>query len=442
MKTSKTFSVSASRRGAIVPLVAIMLVAILGLAALSVDAGNLFRERRNTQTAADAAADAAAIELLGKFSSFRGVDGDGEARAAALSLAAAHGYSGSDVAINIPPKSGAFARQRGYVEVVIKTHPPRFFSAIFSNSAQEVTSRAVAAGTMISTKASVLILDPKAKNSLKLKGKSSLIEVGGDIVVNSNNKKAVDVNKKGQVIADHMLVTGGLAKNSKRNIDAEIKTGVTPTPDPWDSLPAPPKGSTLDVNDFKHTVSGGDIYQLKPGTYKELKFDKNDKVTMEPGVYYVSDGGFELKGQATLNAAEVMIYNAGKKGFKVSTKGEVNITPPKSGTYRGISLFQDSVKKTKVEFNKQSHLNISGIVYAPNSEVKFKRSDIDLGGSEEDEDWELEEDEPMDDDYGTSETSSISAAIVARKLSIEKNARVVIMGTDIGAFRPLLGVVE
>jgi len=429
------------RRGAVIPLVAIALVALLGLAALSVDGGNLFRERRNTQIAADAAADAAAIELLAAFSDNGGLDSNGRARAAALALAAAHGFSGANVIVNTPPLSGAFVGRKGYVEVLIKTNPPRFFSKVFGNEALEVNSRAVAAGTLIATKASLLVLDPKMKNALKLKGKSTSLTVGGDVIVNSKNKKAMEVDKKAQLKAENVLVTGGLGKTSKRNIDGTVKTGVEPTPDPWESLPAPPKGTALNAKDFKTVVGTSDNYTLSPGTYKELKFDKNDKVTLKPGIYYVDGGGFELKGDSTLSATGVMIYNTGKRGFKVSTKEDVTISPPTSGTYKGITLFQDSAKKTKVEFSKQFHLDISGILYAPTSEVKFKKSDIDIDSGDDD-DWELEVDEQMADDFGASEASSISAAIVAGKLSIEKNTRLTITGTDIAAYRPLLGIVE
>ncbi len=429
------------RRGAVIPLVAITLVVILGLAALSVDGGNLYRERRNTQIAADAAADAAAIELFANHETAGGLDTNGKARAAALALAAAHGYSGSNVTINTPPSAGAFAGKKGYVEVIITTNPPRFFSKVFHSDQLGVTSRAVAAGTFIATKASVLVLDPKKKNALKLKGKSTSLTVGGDVIVNSKNKKAVEVNKKAQVKADHVIVTGGLGKSSKRNIDAEIQTGVAPTADPWESLPAPPKGPTLDAADYKTLVGKNETYTLNPGTYKELKFDKTDQVTMKPGVYYVDGGGFELKGDATLNASGVMIYNTGKRGFKVTTKGNVTISPPTSGAYKGISLFQDPTKKSKVEFSKQNHLDISGIVYAPRSEVKFKKSDVDLTGGDDD-DWELEGDEPMEEDGEASEANSISAAIVAGKLSIDKKTSLAIMGTDISAYRPILGVVE
>ena len=441
MRTLESLNMSKRRSGAIIPFVAIALVAVLGLAALSIDGGNMYRERRNTQVAADAAADAAAMELLAGFPKNGGVDAGGKARAAALALASAHGFTASSVVVNTPPLSGAFAGRAGYVEVLVKTNPPRFFSRIFGDQALEVNSRAVAAGSMIPTKASVLVLDPSKKNALKLKGKSSSLTVGGDVIVNSNKKNAVEVGKKTQLKAEHVLVTGGLGKSSKRNIDADVQTGVESTPNPWAALPAPAKGPTLNANDFKTVVGSSNTYTLNPGTYKELKFDKNDKVTLKPGIYYVDGGGFELKGDSTLSAAGVTIYNTGKRGIKVSTKGDVKISPPTSGTYQGISLFQDAAKKTKVDFNKQSHTDISGIIYAPNSEVKFRKSDMEIESGDDD-DWDTEDDEPMEDDFGDVEANSIGAAIVAGKLTIDKNTSLSILGKDIAAFRPLLGVVE
>ncbi len=67
MRTLESLNKPERRCGAIIPFVAIALVAVLGLAALSIDGGNMYRERRNTQVAADAAADAAAMELLAGF---------------------------------------------------------------------------------------------------------------------------------------------------------------------------------------------------------------------------------------------------------------------------------------------------------------------------------------------------------------------------------------
>ena len=148
----------------------------------------------------------------------------------------------------------------------------------------------------------------------------------------------------------------------------------------------------------------------------------------------------------SLTAANVSIFNTGKKGFKVSTKGSVFLSPPSFGTYKNIALFQDATKMSKVEFSKQTNLNISGIIYAPNAMVKFKKSDIDFDADEEDseEAWDLEEEEEINDEEesGLPESVEVSAAIVAKRLSIDKNSRVVLKGTGISGFKPFLGTVE
>ena len=435
------------RRGAVCVLVAVMLVVLMSVAALSIDGGQLYQTRRKMQTAADAAAEAGAIELFTKYELNRCVDSDGEARASALSLASAHGYgvtgSGSTVAVNIPPSSGAFRGKSGYVEAIITSRMPPTFSSIFGRRELLVVTRSVAGGTMIPSKAGLLILEPKRKDALKLKSKSASLTVDGDIIVNSSDKKkAVKVGKKSQITADHLLVTGGIEKKSKPWIDAEVHTGVAPTPDPWASLPTPPKGPSRNSNDYKTEVGGRTYYDLQPGTYPSLKFDRNEVITMAPGTYYVDGGGIELKGSTELTAHGVTIFNTGKKGMKFRTTGNITVTPPSSGTYAGISLFQDRTKKAKVEF-KRAHLNISGIVYAPSAQVKFNETEGEFDESDEDEDDDTEdEDYEMEDDTTPPLEGSLQAAIVARKMSIGKRSHITLHGTDINSLRPLLGVVE
>src|SRR6185295_9662559 len=99
------------------------------------------------------------------------------------------------------------------------------------------------------------------------------------------------------------------------------------------------------TDSFKTTVNGKDTYNLTPGTYKDLKFNHNEVVNMQPGVYYI-DGEVHLHGDVSLTANDVMIYS-NKKGFKFHTSGAVTITPPESGTYEGISLFQNPTSKAK-----------------------------------------------------------------------------------------------
>ena len=435
------------RRGAVLILVVVLLVSLVGVAALSVDGGRMFLERRNTQAAADLAAEAAGIELYEKFERFQGRDSDGEARAVALAIAKANCYDiagrESTVTVNIPPKAGPHEGQNGFAEVIVSARLSRSFSGIFGTGELEVASRAVAAGTMIPSKGSLLILEPKKKGSLKLKGKNSTLEVEGDILVNASSKDAVKVDKKAQIHAEELLVSGGVSRKSKGLIDADVYTGVLPTPDPLADLPPPPKSPTLETKDFKRSQAGKDIYDLQPGTYRDLKFSKDSVVQMKPGVYNV-ENGVEFRDSVSVFAPEVMIYNGGKKGFKFSTSGQVSITPPVSGTYEGISLFQNRNGKSKLEFKKMAEMSLEGIVYAPNSEVKFKNATLEAGGYEdEEEDFDADSEEDSEEDGGSSSSSSsVGASFISRRLTIGKGSLVRIRGVDINAKRPLRGLVE
>src|ERR671935_1138641 len=95
------------RRGAIVPWLLLAAGVILGVVALGTDGGRMLQERRAVQAAADAAALAAGADLYQNHWTYFGKDPGGTARSAALSLAAANGYTNdgvnSIVTVNIPP---------------------------------------------------------------------------------------------------------------------------------------------------------------------------------------------------------------------------------------------------------------------------------------------------------------------------------------------------
>ena len=101
---------SHKKRGIVAVLVAVSLIAILGIAALAIDAGKLLDDDRRLQAAADAAALAAADDLFTNYYANGGADPNGTAAAMPLSTAAADGYNNNGttntVTVNIPPTSG------------------------------------------------------------------------------------------------------------------------------------------------------------------------------------------------------------------------------------------------------------------------------------------------------------------------------------------------
>ena len=76
------------RRGAVAVWVAVSLVVLLGVAAISLDGGVLLAERRHAQSTADAAALAAASDMYHNYWAYNGTDSGGTAKQSALLTAA------------------------------------------------------------------------------------------------------------------------------------------------------------------------------------------------------------------------------------------------------------------------------------------------------------------------------------------------------------------
>lgn len=196
-------------------------MAILAVVALALDGGLLVDKRRQAQSAADAAALAAANDLFKNWFmtasaygyQYQGLDPSGSARRAALAAAAANGFAdgidGCTVTVNIPPKSGPFARKAGHTEVIISTSQQRYFSRVFGGSSNVTYgARVVSRGRRGGINNAIICLNPTGKGSLNAAGNGTITVVGAPVQVNSNNYSAMIANGNGFMKADQFLVTG------------------------------------------------------------------------------------------------------------------------------------------------------------------------------------------------------------------------------------------
>src|SRR5262245_62449857 len=112
------------RPGTVAVLVAVSMIALLSMVALSLDGGTLLAERRHSQATSDSAALSAACDLYDKYWTNSGADPDGIAKTSALKTAFANGYKNdgtlSKVTVNIPPLSVPYQHLRSYAEVVVE----------------------------------------------------------------------------------------------------------------------------------------------------------------------------------------------------------------------------------------------------------------------------------------------------------------------------------
>lgn len=157
------------RGGKALVLLCLLLPSLLAVAALVVDGSALFDMQCRSQHAADAAATAAALELL---------------EGASLSTAEAtardqvlqeNNLESAQVSVASPPGHGAFSGRPQHVEVVVRQAPDSYFSRFVAEpQVDQVESRAVAAVLDATDGAAVVALDENPAD-LSLAGVGQLL---------------------------------------------------------------------------------------------------------------------------------------------------------------------------------------------------------------------------------------------------------------------------
>jgi len=377
---------SAAKRSANVTVfVTVSLIAIMGIVAIALDGGMVLDNRRSVQASADAAALAAAEDLYVRWFYNHGLDPANQAKASALSTAAANGYANdgvrSIVTITTSPDQYLEGPNKGttippgYVEVIIQFNQQRGFSSIFGSGDLPVRGRAVARGVRKESTTGVLILNPNAQGALTLGG-SAPMNVDGKVIVDSNHSKAAIATGSSGVTSKALDITGNYSTSGNGYFASPVRTGVAPTTDFLASVPVPDPTNMPVISTTKYSVSAGQV--LSPGVYSGgISISSQPGVTMLPGIYYIKGGGFQMSGSnSTLTGNGVMIYNApgddGKTGDITITGGAlVTLTPPTSGVYYGMTLFQDrTVTTAKITLAGESNFNVTGTIYAAKAHVE------------------------------------------------------------------------
>jgi hypothetical protein len=417
MRISGLFRPRLLRRGAVTPLVAILMIVLVSMVAIAVDGGMLLTERRRAQATADAAAMAAACVLYDNFPVDQGQGHVGNPIDAARTVASANGYTNdgttSVVTVNLPPLNGPYAGLPSYVEVIVTYYQQRAFSNIFGSGALPVKARAVARGAWVDPNVGVIVLNYAGKGTLSIQGNGAFTDIGGKVIVNSNSGSAAVDTGNGTMRAPEFDITGGDTITGGGNmtttpIPNNIFTGMHPTPDPLAYLPvpsAPPaanvltKGNTVapTYTNYSYTLPNGtvktynNVYILSPGSYggpgqpNLPNFTNGDLVILQQssagnnGLYYLSAGGFNSNSADIImdpgTSGGLMIYNAGtgtNDGFNLAgnSNGYVNIGPLTTGIYQGLTLFQARNAPEAVAIQGNGTFNIQGTFYASDATLQ------------------------------------------------------------------------
>jgi hypothetical protein len=408
------------RRGSVIPLIAVLLPALIGIIAIVIELGMAMDSHRKAQTAADLAALAGATDIFTNYNSYkRNGYFFNQAQQAALDNALANGFNNdrqsNTVTVNIYDETrNPFPALQGgqwhtihpprgflYIEVIINAQQPRFFSSIWGGNSLPIAARAVARTNFAPNGAGVLVLNPSAKSAFNVTGGASVVITGdGQLVVDSTNAAGATTTGSGNVLATQYYFTGDPGWNSTSSGTFDnlttglfdpsiINTGVPPTPDPLAGLPVPTQPPTATLPDGKPAdkkvnFTGNNQYgavngvlTLSPGTYNGGIAASGGTIVLQPGIYYLNGGGFSVSGGANINTAGpaspdtgngVMLYNAPQSNSDVidfsGNSGFVYLPCPDSGTYKGISLFQARSSTNTISLSGNGSMQITGTFYA------------------------------------------------------------------------------
>jgi Flp pilus assembly protein TadG len=372
-------STSSERGQATVLICAILSLLLLGFAALALDVGYLFREKRMAQAAADAAALAAAEEL--------NAGNTGNEQAVANTMAKLNGFDNSlstnpaSVSVSTPT-AGNYAGSSSYVQVVVTKPIPTFFMSVFNNSLTRMTvsGRAVAGGGQVSP--TCICLESPSGMDLNLSNNAVLSASTCGVTVDSSSSNAVGIVGSAELSALSLGTVSNSWDNSN-NINnsgtisstTHIVQGITTQCKPTITPPTLPTGITCSNNPIAGWTPANNYtgaYTLPTATdkpvsgvvcYSSLDTTQSSQVSFTSGYTYYITGNLTT-GSAPLSGNGVTFYVGGTVNIANGVKATLS-----APTVNGVPQTLLYAMGNSVTIQGGSNSAFSGLVYAPNAAV-------------------------------------------------------------------------
>jgi hypothetical protein len=243
--------------------------------------------------------------------------------------------------------------------------------------------------------AGILLLDPTGSNALSVSGNGKVVVNNASIVVDSSSATAISDSGNGSITATLIDDHGGITESGNAQVSGTVLTKQPTVLDPLASLIAPVSSNLIVRSTSTYMITGSQSVVLNPGVYiGGIQISGQAIVTLNPGIYYMQGGGFTVSGNASVTdlGRGVMIYNgaainsngtAGAVG-QISFSGNCNVllSAMASGTYQGLSIFQDRTSNSTMSFSGNGSITITGTIYAVKATLTLSGNDIlHLGGS-------------------------------------------------------------
>jgi hypothetical protein len=397
------FSKRDSQSGQAFIIMVFMIVGLFGFAALAIDGGMLYTERRRAQNAADAGALAAALAKVQMVN----------LHVKALQRIESNGYPttwgpcdppGYDctlgtgekwvVEVSNPPRSGDYVGNHAYIQIMITSEVNTSFAHLVFEGGLLTTVTAVSRVWPEQSTTPGHALYGATEHDCKgiwFSGTGDTIITGGNVFSNSD---ASETSCQSGVQDGAGNIDVGPPPHGIKVVgtfDSGGSGSVSPPPDegvPHEDVRIPPIPDCSGLPERGNVkINAGEAKTLYPGRYESITFVGGATVTLSPGMYCINGiKGFTGTG-GTINGTGVLIYlqqggfDLGGNTF-VDLRAEQNehvLVDPSSNDWKGMLIYQDPSNTFAVEITGTSDSTYQGTIFAPSAQCEVKGTGDSLG---------------------------------------------------------------
>lgn len=333
------------------------------------------KERRDLQTAADAAAMAAAFEIAN--------GNEAGSYDAAERQAQLNGYDPngplSVLDIDYDPATGD-------VVATIQEASTVFLAGMFVDDPVVGTDATARLTASEDDEFCILGLDQVSDDTVATNGNVTIDSPACGIAVNSEDLEALTFGGNSTINIGSLHVVGDYDVNGG-SVDLtydSLKTNAMPVSDPYADLELPSYMPCSEADQSsKTTVTGTDT--ISPGVYcGGLDLKGNGTVTFEPGTYIIDGGDFSIAGNGYMVAEGVTIIMTNSGGSSYGDYGRFVTTGGKEITwsaptdelddYAGVAFYQDRNTPESTQrnfFAGNATLEVNGAIYTPSTETHW-----------------------------------------------------------------------
>lgn len=367
------------RRGNALVIGAATLPLVIGAAAIGVDTIQVSVARRQLQRAADSAA-LAGVRAL--------VQEKDVAAAATYDLTLNDDVTLSATpTIENAPTVGPYAGRTEAVRVVLAAERSVPFISFFTGDTIGIQVEATAA-TIVSGEYCMVSLEEEEEIGIDMGG-NAVVDLGCGMITNSPASNAVNAYGSAVIEADPVAAVGEVPPATNYASGTHLLEHQSPYEDPFEDLPDPvvPSGCNNQLSvqpNNSYTVTVGEAVSNPPSALGDLGganvycyrgMDIKGTVTLQPGIYILDGGSFNVNSQGVVNGSGVTFILTGNNAntianLSINGSATLNLTAPDTSVYAGVLFYQDRrANFGTTHINGNSSSLYRGAFYFPEREL-------------------------------------------------------------------------